>query len=1470
MENSNQFDEIADVLKEFSGSADSPEIFFNIICDHIKETYNYLAVNLYLRFPDYYTKVNSFDKTLSSELKVINRYSYITEIENEISENQVGLVINDIRSSNYSGLYKEDTELKSVYFCPIFSNANLIGVFEIFCKSNDFCSNNIREQIEFIAGYVGNDIIKFKTIWQLNRKINSQKVIEKLLKEVSNLEAKENKSERIKYQNNKLDKNIESMLSDLCQIFNAHSGFVALARYDNKYVERSQKWSYGLKRNSIPQLKIPLKQVKKEWEFNSTDSRNITGIVIASGRPYYCNDVKKDSNYMEYEGDYKTRSEIAIPLLFQNEPFGAIVLDSEYYNAFNKDDEEFLMSVAIPVSLLIKRYNYLNKLLDLSEPFKNIDNLSKLYKEICIKSTEIIGTKVCYLRIIEKDKLIPKGVLGIEKNINLPLSINEGIAGSVAKDCTLVNLDIRRKNSKFKYLKEIGIPNNLYRILSVPLITYEGTNLKNREVIGVLNTYSNRRCKFTSLDEQLIYLIADKASKAIKKARLINQFKKLSEIDRQIASKNETQSLSKITKKALELLNADFVVLYQYNKNVYKDHGFKVPSITAGDLINSETESINKFTKDSFVVLILEEKENEFFINSFLNNALINKLYKNRKENNSPPRFYNREKLSSTIILKLIFKDEIVGILFINYRYKKTFSKDDRRIAHIFSEKAAIAIGNIRRNDDISRLHIIGTELIKETDIKKLLKKIAVKSKETLKADIVTLYRWNKDKKAPINPPIIDGVIIDEDAMAGEPKPGDIQFEVAKYGKNLYAKNVKTNTFFKEVDKKHYKRKENRFIVREKIKSTAVIILKASKEIVGLMFINYKSEQDFRPNQKRIIEIFANQAAAAIHNANLFEELKDIKEKYQSGLEAIEISGHSIINSLSLDTKSENEVLQPILDQLLKLAGIDLGYISLSNKRKKKSVISNTSDRYYKLKDCEVNVFYPDQNWIRRKKAFDIFPKRNSSIHKYRKFSDNPNLLPNIDFTEDKDVKSAIRVPLYYERNFLGMIILESETENFFTKNDASTVISLANQASIALQNYRLITQLRKLQEIDKKILKKAVNIDDVLEIILDSALELVDKKFGEISLLYNNNLKALKVAKSTVSNSEGKLLAINNTKSGMVIKKMKRIYIKRNAFRSPKYTNTFDIKAESELLIPLIVDNKTIGVFNFESEIKDDFTSEDIRILEKLAVTAAIAIQFAQHQQALIENEKIATYGHISRDSVHWVGNKIGPIRRRAESILEVVKKLEKDKKIDESTYNYLLSDIEIIKEGSDSALSIKSDLIDEINDEEKTKINLIDLIENVIDNFRKSYDRVDAKNNIYKYNIDLKVDDENTIVLWENSFLERIFYYLFRNSFQAIEDRIKSKNITADYIGSIEVYVENKSKYVRILIKDNGIGIKDHNIENLFNPFFTTKGADRGSGNGLFFCNRVLESMNGSIKLVNSEWLNGTEFEIIIKYNH
>jgi two-component system, NtrC family, sensor kinase len=100
-----------------------------------------------------------------------------------------------------------------------------------------------------------------------------------------------------------------------------------------------------------------------------------------------------------------------------------------------------------------------------------------------------------------------------------------------------------------------------------------------------------------------------------------------------------------------------------------------------------------------------------------------------------------------------------------------------------------------------------------------------------------------------------------------------------------------------------------------------------------------------------------------------------------------------------------------------------------------------------------------------------------------------------------------------------------------------------------------------------------------------------------------------------------------------------------------------------------------------------------------------------------------------------------------------------------------------------------------------------------------------------------------------------------IYNNAFYAVHE--KSKQQSNGFLPMIFVSTKKLGDIIQIVIKDNGNGISKKVIDKIFQPFFTTKPAGRGTGLGLSLSYDIIKAHGGEIK-VNTTEGEGTEFII------
>jgi len=118
----------------------------------------------------------------------------------------------------------------------------------------------------------------------------------------------------------------------------------------------------------------------------------------------------------------------------------------------------------------------------------------------------------------------------------------------------------------------------------------------------------------------------------------------------------------------------------------------------------------------------------------------------------------------------------------------------------------------------------------------------------------------------------------------------------------------------------------------------------------------------------------------------------------------------------------------------------------------------------------------------------------------------------------------------------------------------------------------------------------------------------------------------------------------------------------------------------------------------------------------------------------------------------------------------------------------------------------------------------------------------------------VELALSEGLPKVLGDKNQIEQVLLNLISNARDAMEGE-------PEKVLTIQTHLNQKGRQVKIGVRDTGIGMTEEQIEQIFNPFFTTKDSDKGIGLGLSICYRIIEAHQGKIE-VKSALKKGTQF--------
>lgn len=266
----------------------------------------------------------------------------------------------------------------------------------------------------------------------------------------------------------------------------------------------------------------------------------------------------------------------------------------------------------------------------------------------------------------------------------------------------------------------------------------------------------------------------------------------------------------------------------------------------------------------------------------------------------------------------------------------------------------------------------------------------------------------------------------------------------------------------------------------------------------------------------------------------------------------------------------------------------------------------------------------------------------------------------------------------------------------------------------------------------------------------------------------------------------------------------------------------------------------------------------ENRRYYRELERTLA---ELKESQTALVQTEKMASLGKLVASVAHEVNNPLGALQSSVNTMGLVASKISEWCQGQPSDVSgrvhalvETLRDVSAQAQASCERLRAVVSNLRQFAQLDRAEFQRADVhagIESTLHLLRHAFgDRID---------VDTEFGDLPEINCWPRE-LNQVFMNLLLNAKEAIE-RTGGR-------GSIRVRTSGRGDPVRIEISDNGCGIPAEHLDKIFDPRFTIKGVQVGTGLGLTICYQTVRAYKGAIE-VSSQPGEGTTFTVTLPSN-
>ncbi|MGQ9619271.1 MAG: GAF domain-containing protein, partial [Candidatus Aminicenantia bacterium] len=391
-------------------------------------------------------------------------------------------------------------------------------------------------------------------------------------------------------------------------------------------------------------------------------------------------------------------------------------------------------------------------------------------------------------------------------------------------------------------------------------------------------------------------------------------------------------------------------------------------------------------------------------------------------------------------------------------------------------------------------------------------------------------------------------------------------------------------------------------------------------KIIGIIVYYKNSKWEFSEIDKEMAISFGNLTAVAIANSELFEgQRKTIRQR-----KAINRIGRAILSSLKIQ-----KVYKEAVELVQKIQNYPHVFLLIFDNKSNK-LVQVAKAGWLKGKAPDKYIQSPEKGIIGR-----VF--KSGKIYVSGDVKKDPYYLEFFSET-----KSELSVPIKSkEGKVLGVIDVQSEELNPFKKEDIETIKTVAGQLSMAIENIELynnliksIKELSTLYKISQE-LSAILNLDELLHRIIINLKSLVPFDSGGI-LIYNPSLNALEVKAylGPKNDSFKGILRVGEGLTGTCFKNRKPIIV-GDVRKDRRYVEGAP-GALSEIVVPLIFQDETIGVLNLESRNLNAYNEEHLRILKFFSSLISLSIRNAMlFEELKRESEEFKILSEIGSVSI-------------------------------------------------------------------------------------------------------------------------------------------------------------------------------------------------------------------------------------------
>jgi two-component system, NtrC family, sensor kinase len=504
--------------------------------------------------------------------------------------------------------------------------------------------------------------------------------------------------------------------------------------------------------------------------------------------------------------------------------------------------------------------------------------------------------------------------------------------------------------------------------------------------------------------------------------------------------------------------------------------------------------------------------------------------------------------------------------------------------------------------------------------------------------------------------------------------------------------------------------------------------------------------------------------------------------------------------------------------------------------------------------------------------------------------------------------RTLLGVPLLREGSPIGVIALGRNSVRAFTDKQIELVTTFADQAVIAIENVRLLDELRartdqlvgsvkELQALGEvsKAVNSTLDIETVLSTIVAKAVQLSGTEAGAIYVF--DNAQREFYLRATYGMDQELIEALTQRHIGLDEPNITPAFLAgepiqvsdlREAVSSAANDIVLRAGFRARLVTPLLRGEEIVGMLVVRRRTPGAFPENTVDLMKTFAAQSALAIENARlfknvetsledlrtAQDRLIQTEKLASLGQLTAGIAHEIKNPLNFVNNFSAVSVELIDELRQalggvnlDSKLRAEIgeiADTLQGNLDkVVQHGKRADAIVKNMLLHSRQGSgEHRPVNINALVE---ESLNLAYHGARAEKQGFNITLERSYDPTAGEVDLFPQEVTRALLNLISNGFYAATNR-KAEANWGNYEPTLAARTKNLGDSIEIRIRDNGTGIPPEVKEKLFSPFFTTKPAGEGTGLGLSISHDIIVKQHGGTIEVDTQPGEFTEFRIVL----